>query len=49
MNLEDIIKENLKISGKKLGIMSERYLGVALDDLVLKYQRRAINENSVEP
>ena len=39
------MKENLEISGKKLEIMSERQLGVALDDLVLKKQRQAINEN----
>ena len=45
MNVEDLIKENLEISGKKLEIMSERQLGVALDDLVLKKQRQAINEN----
>ena len=35
------MKENLNISGKKLEIMSERQLGVALDDFVLKEQRQA--------
>ena len=41
--MEDLIKENLKISGIQLEIMSERQLGVALDDFVLKEQRQAIN------
>ena len=36
MNVEDLIKENLEISGKKLEIMSERQLGVGLDDFMLK-------------
>ena len=36
MNVEDIMKENPKLSGKKLEIMSERQLGLALDDFVLK-------------
>ena len=44
MNVENLIKENLEISGKKLEIMSERQLGAALDDFVLKEQRQAINE-----
>ena len=48
MKLEDLIKENLKISGKKLEIMSERQLGVALDDFVLKDNRRAINDDVEE-
>ena len=30
------MKDNLEISGKKLEIMSERHLGVALDDFMLK-------------
>ena len=32
-NVEDIMKDNLEIYGKKLEIMSKRLLGVALDDL----------------
>ena len=39
------MKKNLDISGKKLEIMSERQLGVALDDFVLKELSQAINEN----
>ena len=44
MNVEDIIKENLEISDKKLEIMSERQLVVGLDDFVLKEQSQAIYE-----
>ena len=33
------MKENLEIFGKKLEIMSESQIGVALDDFVLKEQR----------
>ena len=36
MNVEDIMKENPKVSGKKLEIMSKRQLGLALDDFVSK-------------
>ena len=36
MNMEDIMKQNLEISGKKLETMSESLIGVALDDFVLK-------------
>ena len=36
MNVKDLMKENLEISGKKLEIMSESQIGVALDDFVLK-------------
>ena len=43
MNVENIIKENLNISGK-----SKRQLGVALYDFVLKEQMQYINENSEE-
>ena len=32
MNVEDLMKENLKIYGKKLEITSKRHLGVALYD-----------------
>ena len=39
MIVEDIMKENLEISGKKLKIMSESQIGLALDDFVLKEQR----------
>ena len=39
MNVEDLMKENLEISGKKLEIMSESRIGVVLDDFVLKEQR----------
>ena len=46
MNVKDIMKENPGITDKKLEIMSERQLGLALDDFVLKYQRQAINENA---
>ena len=46
--MEDIIKENLEISGKKLEILSESHLGVALDDFMLKEQRQAINETVKE-
>ena len=46
MNVEDLIKENLDISGKKLEIVSKRQLGMALDDLLLKYQRQDINEKA---
>ena len=42
------MKDNLEISGKKLKIMSERQLGVVLDDFVLKYKRQSINENVEE-
>ena len=48
MNVEDLMKENLEISGKKLEIMSESQIGVALDDFVLKEQRQAINDNAEE-
>ena len=48
MNVENLIKENLEISGKKLEIMSERQPGAALDDFVLKEQRQAINEAAEE-
>ena len=33
------MKEKLEISGKKLEIMSESQIGVALDNFVLKEQR----------
>ena len=39
------MKENLEISGKKLEIMSESRIGVALDDFMLKDQRQVIKEN----
>ena len=42
------MKENPKISGKKLEIMSKRQLGLALDNFVLKYQMQAINGNFKE-
>ena len=48
MNVEDIMKENLSISGKKQKLTSERKLGVELDVFVLKYQRQAIYENVKE-
>ena len=48
MNVEDLMKDNPEISGKKLEIISERQLGVALDGFVLKEQRQAINENVKE-
>ena len=32
MNVEDLMKENLEISGKKLEIMIKTQLGVTLDD-----------------
>ena len=48
MNVEDLMKENLEISGKKLEIMSEIQLGGALDDFMLKEQRQAINDNVEE-
>ena len=35
-NVENIMKDNLEISVKKLEIMSERQIGVALDDFMLK-------------
>ena len=44
MNVEDIIKEKIDISGKKLEIMIERQLGVVLDDFMLKEQSQAIYE-----
>ena len=40
MNVKCFMKENLDISGKKLQIVSERHLGVALDDFVLKDMRQ---------
>ena len=46
MNVKYIMKENPEISGKKLEIVSKRQLGVALDDLLLKYQRQDINEKA---
>ena len=46
MNVEDLIKDNLDISGKKLEIVSKRQIGVALHDFVLKEQRQSINDNS---
>ena len=49
MNEEDLIKENLEISVKKLEIIIERELGVTLDDFVLKEQRKDINDNAEEP
>ena len=42
------MKANLEISGKKLEIMSERKIEVALDDFVLKEQMQTINENIEE-
>ena len=33
--MNNIMKDNLEISGKKIEIMSERQLGVALDDFYL--------------
>ena len=44
MNVENLIKDNLEISGMKLEIISERHLGVALDDFVLKEKRQDINK-----
>ena len=46
--MEDLIKENLEISGKVLEIMSKRQIVVALDGFVLKEQRRAINKTVEE-
>ena len=48
MNVEDLMKENLRVSGKKLEIISDRHLGVALDDFVLKQHSQAINDNVKE-
>ena len=48
MTVEDLMKENLDISGEKLEIMSERQLGVALENFVFKEQRKNINENLQE-
>ena len=48
MDVEDLMKANLEISGKKLEIMSERQIEVALDDFVLKEQMQTINENIEE-
>ena len=42
------MKENLEISGKKLDIVSESQLGVALDNFGLKDQRQGINDNVKE-
>ena len=42
------MKENLEIYGEKLGIMSERKLGVALYDFLLEEQMQAINTNVKE-
>ena len=39
------MKENVEIYGKKLELMSERQLGMALDYFMLEEQRQAINEN----
>ena len=44
MNVENLIKDNLEISGMKLEIISEKHLGVALDDFVLKEKRQDINK-----
>ena len=43
--MQDLMKENLDISGKKLVIMSESQAVVELDYLVLKEQRQAIIDN----
>ena len=48
INVDDLMKENLEISVKKLEIMSKRQIGVPLDDFVLKAQRKAINDNIEE-
>ena len=48
MNVEDIVKENSEISGRKLESISKSQLGVVLDDFVLKEQRQAINKNFKE-
>ena len=42
------MKENLDISGKKLEIMNERQIGVALDNFMLKDQRHSIDKNFKE-
>ena len=43
--MEDFIKKNLEISGKKLEVISERQQEVALYHFLLKDQGYAINEN----
>ena len=48
INVDDLMKENLEISVKKLEIMSKRQIVVALDGFVLKEQRRAINKTVEE-
>ena len=48
MHVEDLIKDNLDIFGKKREIMSKRQLGVALDNFMLKEQRHAINDTTNE-
>jgi len=44
INVEDLIKENLDISDKKLQILNEQSLGIALEEFVVKEQARAIGE-----
>ena len=48
MNMGDLIKENLKISGKRLEVMSKSQLGVALYDSVMKEQSQTIIETAEE-
>jgi double-strand break repair protein MRE11 len=44
MNVEVLIKENLELSDKKLKILSEERLGIAVEDFVAKEQNKAFNE-----
>uniref|UniRef100_A0A7S4MXX5 Mre11 DNA-binding domain-containing protein n=1 Tax=Odontella aurita TaxID=265563 RepID=A0A7S4MXX5_9STRA len=42
VNVEDLVKENLELADKKLQVLDERRLGIALDEFVSKEQRQAI-------
>lgn len=44
MNIEDLAKEELENADKKLEILNEQRLGLALDDFVSKEQRLAIGD-----
>jgi hypothetical protein len=44
MNVEDLVKENLANAEKKLEILSEQRLGLAVEDFVAKEQNKAFTE-----
>ena len=44
VNVEDLIKDNLRVADKKLEILDEKMMSSALDEFVNKGQAQAINE-----